>query len=229
MNITKHLSELHTGLYDSSFFEDNKQESIIGIVKEDFQYLYDFYMDYSKGLSNSIVLTPDNSLARNTDLPFIGENVLKNNKAKFFFVFEGSRQIKDKLSITVLSHLWLKNDDTIKNKYFEKDKWWTKINYQKFYERFSTIDNLSMVASHSYITDAVRYDDDKASIQLIEEEIKLLKPDLVVCVGSKARYIVGMKYYDNTKFHHVPFPVNWNKQKLDEYYKELNSIISKFP
>lgn len=65
----------------------------------------------------------------------------------------------------------------------------------------------------------------KKNRNLICEEIKLFKPKLVVCVGTKARNLVGIRYYDfPVQFHYVRFPKYHNDNNI---YKELNEILEK--
>lgn len=129
---------------------------------------------------------------------------------------------KDKISITLLSHLWLTEDEAIINKFLGKTKWWTKANFSKI-KKSLRIDR--EIVERSYISDSVRFEKDETNMKLIRKEIKLFKPKLVVCVGNKARDLVGMRYYDfPTKFHYVRFP----KYHKDNYiYEELNEILEK--
>lgn len=189
--------------------------------------------------------------ARGVDFPFIGENVITTRKAKFMFVFEGSlsnngedsKKDKAKLSITVLSNFWHLEDNDEINDLFKKQKdskvnFWNKSNFLKVKSQLHLNHN---VLNNCFVTDAVRIakEDDNTTLdlernrELIWKEIELLKPDLVICVGGKAKEIVGMKYSDlNTKFHHIPFPTYRKAENIrledEKIYAQLADIYKKF-
>lgn len=143
-------------------------------------------------------------------------------EADFIFYFEGSLANTNKLSITVLAHLWLTEDEAIINKFIGKDKWWTLSNYQNIKTK------LKILETHvhkSYITDAKRFKNNDKCSELIISEINLLKPKFVISIGHTAKNLVGMNYYDlPTKFHFVKFPKYHNDMSI---YKDLNSIMNK--
>ncbi len=137
-----------------------------------------------------------------------------------------------------MSNLWSINDKDIKDKFIKI--WWK--DRPSYYESiFLKLNINSKIASNSYVTDAKRIGDikdgDKISEnrqhlnrKLIYEEIELLKPELIICVGDKAKDIVGMKFLDqNTKFHAVRFPKYIPKEKEDavnKSYDELSQIMN---
>ncbi|MDI3544688.1 MAG: hypothetical protein PWQ43_124 [Rikenellaceae bacterium] len=218
------LGEIHneSGLFSKNVFDQVKKENNIIEYLDDFPYLRIFYDKYIEQFDENNPNKIDRAEAINIDLPFIGEKAIYNEQIDFMFYFEGSRQDKDKISITVLSHLWLIEDEAIINKFLGENKWWTKENFSNIKNRL-LID--SEIIKRSYISDAVRFENDETNRKLICKEIKLFKPKLVVCVGTKARDLVGMRYYDfPTKFHHVRFP----KYHKDNYiYEELKEILEK--
>lgn len=222
------LGEIHNefGLFSKTVFDQVKKENNIIEYLDDFPYLRIFYDKYIEQFDENNSNKIDRSEAINIDLPFIGEKAIYNEQIDFMFYFEGSREKKGKISITVLSHLWLTEDEAIINKFLGKTKWWTKANFLNIKNRLA-IDN--RITERSYISDAVRFENDKTNRELICEEIKLFKPKLVVCVGTKARDLVGMRYYDfPTKFHHVRFPKYLPKyDNYDNIYEELNEILEK--
>ncbi|MDI6832692.1 MAG: hypothetical protein QMD02_02440 [Bacteroidales bacterium] len=218
------LGAIHneSDLFSKTVFDQVKKENNIIEYLDDFPYLRIFYNKYIEQFDENNPNKIDRAEAINIDLPFIGEKAIYNEQIDFMFYFEGSRQDKDKISITLLSHLWLTEDDAIINKFLGKTKWWTKANFFNIKNR---LDIDSEILERSYISDSVRFEKDETNMKLIREEIKLFKPKLVVCVGTKARDLVGMRYYDfPTKFHYVRFP----KYHKDNYiYEELNEILEK--
>lgn len=219
----KKLGQLHNkyNLFSIQNFKVNPQKNIINIL-DDFIYLKEFYKKYILEFSNNSNDKLKTTNARSVDLPFVGENVLRTGKAKFIFYFEGSLGPIDNISITVLSHLWLTKDKNIIKKFVGKGKWWTPGNYK------NVKDKLDIPIKHlanSYIADAKRLNSVEKCSNLIEEEIKLLRPKLVVAIGNTAKKLVGMKFYDlPTKFHFVKFPKYHNDLQI---YKELNMILNK--
>lgn len=223
-NLAIGLSEIHNkfGLFSQSVFEQVKKENNIIEYLDDFSYLRIFYENYIDKFDKNSTNKIDRAEAINIDLPLIGEKSIYNEQVDFVFYFEGSRQEKNKISITVLSHLWLTEDEAIINKFCGKTKWWTKANYLNIKNRLA-IDN--RIIERSYVSDAVRFENDEKNKNLIYEEIKFFKPKLVVCVGTKARDLVGMRYYDfPVKFHYVKFP---KYHSDNDIYMELNKILEK--
>ena len=61
--------------------------------------------------------------------------------------------------------------------------------------------------------------------EIIKKEIDFFKPKLVVCIGNKARDLVGMRFYDfPVQFHYVKFPKYHSNNNI---YLELNEIFKK--
>ncbi|GGD68468.1 hypothetical protein GCM10011514_35720 [Emticicia aquatilis] len=234
MTLEESISNLHSQFQLFSSQDFDKDLSILKVLSTlpEYAYLFEFYKVYKDYFG---IIKDTQAVSRystNRDLPFIGKNALEKQEVKFIFYFEGSLAEEAKLSITVLSHLWLTTEEDIINKFCGKGKWWYENNY-----RFIK-DNLNIsneVIQNSYITDSVRFSDkngksdDEKNRKFIKQEILLLKPKLVICVGTKAKDLVGMKYYDqNTKFHYVPFPSFQFKSKVEGYkskYEELNSVL----
>lgn len=230
MSLTKKLSGIHNKakLYSRSTFELNDDKNIIQSLKKfkEFQYLYNFFIEYSNGITNDSSNQINVKEAKNIDLPFIGENVLLSGKVKFMFVFEGSLQDENGLSITVLSHLWLIDDNSIIDTFCgtkRKEKWWLKSDYL----RIKRLNVTKEIAKNSYVVDAVRFAKKKKCTDLLWNEIELLKPELVICVGNKARDLVGMRCLEqDTKFHHIKFPSK--RHNDNKIYSELNRKMNMF-
>jgi hypothetical protein len=236
MNLTEKLSKLHGeySLYSKKELDSEDKNNIINSLKDtkELVYLHDFYKNYSSFMDDF----EKEDIKR--DLPFIGKSVIEKEKAKFLFYFEGSLSKEKKLSITVLANLWGIKDSKLIEKFCWKDnndkkenphKWWTLSNFNKINNQLG----IEMkIANNSYITDAKRLISDIENHKLIHEEIKMLEPKLVICIGDVARNIVGMKYYKNTKFHHVGFPSNRHsislKSENKKAYDELKKILQDF-
>jgi len=222
-NFANLLGNLHNqhNLYSLDAFNVKSKKNILNHL-DDFTYLKEFYAAYIKKLINYNSEKLKNNKARSVDLPFVGENVIKTGKTKFIFYFEGSLGPIDNISITVLSHLWLTTDESIIKKFVGKGKWWTPGNYKNVKDK---LDIPIKHLSNSYIADSKRFNSDEKCSNLIEEEIKLLQPKLVVAIGNTAKNLVGMKFYDlPTKFHFVKFPKYHNDLQI---YEELNMILNK--
>lgn len=226
MDITTNLANLHAryGLFSKNDFE-KKEGNILVRLKQfnEFSYLSNFYNEYIACFTNNTTHSNNTKESIKKDLPFIGEKVIKKQKAEFIFYFEGSLAKEEKLSITVLSHLWLINDQNIINAFCGKELWWTHANFNNIKNRL----NLSpKVVSNSYITDAIRFgkEQSKKNRELAFEEISLLNPQVVICVGTKARDTIGMRYLSQeTKFHFIKFPKYHNE---NEIYNHLNEILN---
>lgn len=226
MGITSSLAKLHSRFCLFSKNDLYKEEgNIIDRVKQfdKYSYLSNFYENYKADFSNDVTYSINSKVARTRDLPFIGENVINKQKAEFIFYFEGSLSEINKLSITVLSHLWLTNDQNIIKAFCGKNLWWTHANFSNIKNRL----NLSeKVISNSYITDSIRFNknDSEKNKELAYEEILLLNPQVVICVGTKARDTIGMRYLpQNTKFHFVKYP---KYHCENEIYTHLNQILN---
>ena len=208
-------------LFSTDDFNIVPEKNIINILS-DFPWLQEYYEYYQTQFDNTIPNNPNQKEARSKDLPFLGKEVLASGKADFIILFEGSLSEGDRLSISVLCHLWLTEEESIINKYCGKGKWWTHNNYLNVKNRLN-INN--EIINRSYITDAIRFGNKEDNKNLIWEEIELFKPKLVICIGNKAKDLVGMRHHDlPTKFHYVKFPKYHND---DTMYEELNKILDK--
>lgn len=221
LKIANSLGAIHNKykLFSSEDFQIPKEKNIIHALDE-FPYLQNFYNYYIANFEHNESNVINRTEAKNTDLPYIGKQAIVNGKIDFMFYFEGSRQVVDKISITVLAHLWTTYDQKIIDRFCGKDKWWTEANFRNIRNRLSIKKH---VVDRSYITDAVRFEQDDESSKLIHEEIAYFKPKIVICVGTKARDLVGMRYYDfPVQFHYVKFP---KYHKEDDIYVDLNKIL----
>lgn len=227
MEIGREIAQLHraANLFGSSAFQVSSSHNILNTlgVYPEFRYLSEFYSEYRKAFANSQNEPINAPGARSRDLPFIGENVLKNGTAKFMWVFEGSLSRLERLSITVLSHLWLTENPTVIGAFCGFNGWWTERNYLNVRNRL----RLSVaIGRDSYVVDAIRFSQQNRNDDLIDREIRLLNPKIVICVGDKARKTVGMRYRaEDTKYHHVRFP---KYHSDDTIYDELSDILSQF-
>lgn len=225
MLLPEKLAELHShyGVYSyNGLCSDNG--NILATLKEfsTYNYLSSFYNEYIQSYTQIKAILTDDKRARSKDLFYIGNEVIKTNQAKLFFVFEGSLSDSEKLSITVLAHLWLQNQDDIIDRFCGKYNWWTKPNYLGVKNKLKIIPEF---AQNAYVTDAIRVENEHKNRELIYKEIELLKPEIVVCVGKAAQSIVGMKYLEqDTKFHSVRFPKYTNEK---QEYEELSLILTK--
>jgi hypothetical protein len=193
------LAEIHSkfGIYSESQINGNVDYNIVSDFKivPELCYLADFYQDYfkqykdaaeDKWLHQSFL---GDSIARSTDLPFIGSKVIEQNKADYFFVFKGSLQRDDRLSMTVLSCFWLFQDVKPFQSFF--DRYWP--NTQNYHPLVNNLGINRDIAERSYITDFARVAnangnrDAKVSKRILEEEISLLDPKLVILIGSEPR------------------------------------------
>ncbi|WP_423148634.1 hypothetical protein [Rubrolithibacter danxiaensis] len=224
MQIARKLADLHSEykVYTRTQLTTSSN-NIICSLSSSFPYLYNFYQNYIEVFSNEVEnRIKDDKRVRSTDLPFIGEDVVSTGEAKFFFVFEGSLSDKNKLSITALAHLWLTEESEIISSFSER--WWKKHLYNNVHKH---LDIKSEIATQSYVFDARRTPSNDQD--LIYREIEMLKPKLVVCIGTTARETVGMRYIkQDAKFHYVRFPKyipEGQKEKICKSYKELREIL----
>lgn len=225
MSLIQKFAEIHNKYqaYSKATFEVAEEGNIVYRLQnhEEFKYLFNFYNDFHNILLNKFSDNLKVRQARSQDLPFLGPNVIKTGRVKFMFVFEGSLSPVNALSITVLSHLWLTESQIIIDDYCGKGKWWTINNYLNIKRNLKLTKE---IAENSFVIDALRLNDKKKCTELIYDEINLLKPKLVICVGSIARNIVGMRYVkSDTKFHSVKFP-KYHKEK--QIYDNLEMIIN---
>lgn len=228
------LAKIHneSNLFSVDDFKRTKENNIIHLIRKNtnpqLEYLKEFYSTYQRYFNQLERNAANKVYARNTDLPFVGKKVLQNKKAKFIFYFEGSLSEKKRLSITVLAHLWLIPDEKIESMYFGKNGFWKKPNYLFTKQKM----NLTRtVIENSYIADAVRLRNKSDNKTLIDKEIKLLNPEVVICVGKKSKNLVGMEHpYFRALFTDILFPGFRNRTKIINYkgYQHLNKTLAKF-
>lgn len=137
IEIVQRLSHIHAkyGVYSENQIKGDVSESLLEdiISIADLTYLTNFYDSYFKEYQNSIdgnwytnSFNGDN-VARSTDLPFIGSDVVDRGTAEYLFVFKGSLQSVEKLSMTVLSCFWIFNSTIKYQNLFHK--YWPSQNY----------------------------------------------------------------------------------------------------
>jgi hypothetical protein len=236
MCLSKKLGNLHNEFMLLSIKDFQKSLNILATMKTDdrFGQLTSFYDAYKTCFTMKSSKKVKSPKATNVDLPFIGQNVIDKSTADFIFYFEGSHTKKNSLSITVLAFLWLiENSDTSSTidtycgtrNYVREKKWWCKEYYLRIRDMLKIPPD---ILSKSYICDSNRLTSTSKNTDLIYKEIDLLKPKLVICFGSTARNLVGMKYLQaNTKFHHVVFPSNSNKNKGKGDFSNLRDILNR--
>lgn len=183
------------------------------------------------------------------DLPFAGQDVVANKKGlRVFFVFEGSLSKKLRLSVTVLSCFWAVKE---LNKYSRV--FWKYWDSNPYFYICESLGITPAIARKSYVTDAVRISDGKREANkrgtdkketnrtLLWEEVKILKPSIVVLVGSTAKKVFKEKGYEAGKENngseiiHVPFPTKRaskkNKRVANKQFEKLsmklNSLLEK--
>jgi hypothetical protein len=239
----KQLAAIHAefGVYPNGFFAIPDSCNIVSRLSTipELDYLYQFYYDYRlayesesqkfKVASSSTKVT---KVSRWIDLPYVGENSVIRGRAKYFFIFEGSLQKSDHLSITVLSCLWpLENPELYKDIF--KTFWQRPAAYKYIVDRLGINKN---IAKNSYVTDAVRVvtKDKKSDIlknrALLEREINLLSPEHVILVGGTAKKIIGEKELSecSSQYFHVPFPTKRWPSRLEDNnkrYFELHKLL----
>jgi hypothetical protein len=162
MMLAHRLAEIHSnfGIYSESQINGNVDFHIVSDLEQvpELNYLVDFYeayfQHYKKAMdpSRNYWSFKRDNIARSVDLPFIGRKVVEQGKAEYFFVFMGSWQEEEKLSITVLSCFWIFEDIQPYQSFF--NRYWSKIqNYN------SLVRNLGItrdIAERSYVTDFAR-------------------------------------------------------------------------
>jgi hypothetical protein len=246
------IADIHAryGVYPKNLLYQVKDNCILDDLKKikELSYLYEFYKMYffkyeaSFRRNDEAVMHWDVSLKsqlRNVDLPFIGPNVIENNKAKFFWIFQGSLQPELRLTMTVLSCLWLIDDI---GKHHNKDilndiidNYWI---HNAYYEKKLALRINSMVAKYSYVVDAQklrnrkRRPDNKSNRNLLHEEINLFNPNLIIAVGRTAEDTLGEKYIreNENRFIEVPFPRRWSpptdKFKYEQLEERMHSLCA---
>jgi len=122
----KELAGIHAQycIYPDTLMSKDVDRTIIDRIDKyyELKYLSNFYRNYMNEYNNlifgkNLLLSRGNltGAARSVDMPYMGSNVLYNNKAKYMFVFEGSLHEDYQLSITVLACFWI-YESTLKYK-----------------------------------------------------------------------------------------------------------------
>jgi hypothetical protein len=233
------LAELHSRyqVYAESQVNGDVEPNIIQDLRtiEGLEYMAAFYDEYVQTYLESSNFDSSPFLkgaARSTDLPFIGRRVCESGHAKYMFVFEGSLQETTCLSMTVLSCFWIFTD--IEPLQGTMTKYWRRL---KRYQRI--IDDLGItpaIAEQSYVVDAFRIPnhrgtrDTKQNRALLQEEIRVLDPEIIVLVGNTAKDVAAtLVVGESSRFHHVPFPADRvptiTRQVAPEMYKRLRERL----
>lgn len=193
------LAEIHSnfGIYSESQINGNVHFHIVSDLEQvpELNYLVDFYeayfQHYKKAMdpSRNYWSFKRDNIARSVDLPFIGRKVVEQGKAEYIFVFKGSLQKEEKLSMTVLSCFWIFEDVQPYQSFF--DRYWPNTkNYDPLVRNLGITRD---IAERSYVTDFARVAnhrgiwDMKKCKELLMDEIHLLNPQLVILVGSEPR------------------------------------------
>jgi len=219
-NIVDQLSN-----YPRSSYLVNYYETFIKIYKNEIKYL------------NKIPLSKYKTKAtRSIDLPFVGSNVIKREKAEYFFIFEGSLSHSDRLSVVVLSCLWPIQNLIKYKKIIEL--FWPGKGQSSYNYIIKCLGINPKIAKKAYVTDAIRIadanekPDRRKNRELLEKEIRLFDPKYVIPVGVNAKHILGVKNIKKLgdKCKCVPFPTkfrSWeNKVSADKEYRKLKKLIS---
>ncbi|MEX3621473.1 hypothetical protein [Viridibacillus arvi] len=199
MMINHKLAKMHSsyGVYSEQQINGVLDANIISDLKHvsELRYLTTFYREYFNhykklmGESWKHQTFDGDSIARSTDLPFIGNKVIDQEKADYIFVFKGSLQKENKLSMTVLSCFWLFQNVDIYKPFF--DRYWP--NTQNYHPLVKNLGITRDIADKSYVTDFARIANEngnrdvKKCKQLLIEEINILNPKLIILVGSEPR------------------------------------------
>ena len=242
--IARTLAEIHSkfGIFDIPMLNADKSRNIIDQISgiPSLAYLHQFYIDYKEALTTEfgkspceVVISRRTDVSRSVDLPFIGESVVQTGHAKCFFVFEGSLAQKEFLSVTVLACLWPLEATPGPLHGIVRKFWPSPYDYI-----VECLGIKSEIAKHSYVVDAVRIavqggkkPDRKQNRLLLEQEINLLKPRLLVLVGRIAEETIGNKAREaeRGRYFAVPFPTRTRSpedvQKAKPIYEELKAQI----
>ncbi|QNU35682.1 hypothetical protein IC802_07320 [Geobacillus sp. 44C] len=199
MMLAHRLAEIHSnfGIYSESQINGNVDFHIVSDLKQvpELNYLVDFYEEYFQHYKKAMDPSRNywsfkrDNIARSVDLPFIGRKVVERGKAEYIFVFKGSLQKEEKLSMTVLSCFWIFEDVQPYQSFF--DRYWPNTkNYDPLVRNLGITRD---IAERSYVTDFARVAnhrgirDMKKCKELLMDEIHLLNPQLVILVGSEPR------------------------------------------
>lgn len=241
--MTSTLAKLHRkyGIFDEFPIDRNDWLPVmIETFREhkDLGYLHSYYVDYFAQYRELPIEISDSGeltgVARTVDLQFIGKNVLKSNKCKYFIVFEGSLADVTEPSMTVLSCLWATEDSNLQADIMKR--FWPGKGKSSYDFIVKCLSMTPEVASDVFVTDAVRIANSsgkpalKMNRELLHSEIAILNPEYVVLLGSTAKNVYG-KVSPELDYEVValPFPTkNYRSTEkiqntLDEYarFREL--------
>jgi hypothetical protein len=238
------LAQLHAefGIYKKDAFSLPDSQNIISRISSipEIEYLHRFYSEYQKGFkaqfqkrSKKRIATKSTSTSRSNELPFVGESVIQSGHAKYMFVFQGSLQEQQFLSVTVLSCLWPLGDSYVQNDIFQV--FWP--GRKNIYEHIvKSLGITPAIANCAYVVNALRIEtEDKLSDlhqnrDLLEREITLLDPELVVLLGGAASRTMGHNAHKERKalYRSVPFPTTFDSERniriANYHYKKLRKL-----
>jgi len=238
------LAQLHAefGIYPKDVFGLPDSQNIISRLSSipELQYLHHFYLDYqqtykaqSPKRSNKRSVVKSTSLSRSYELPFVGQSVVQSGHAKYMFVFQGSLQKQEFLSVTVLSCLWPLGSSYLQNDIF--DVFWP--GRKNIYEHIvKSLGITQAVAKCAYVVNALRIETEDKILalhqnrDLLQREIALLDPELVVLLGGAASKTIGhnAKKEDKGFYRVVPFPTMFDSERnivtANYHYKKLRKL-----
>lgn len=236
-DLVHELAGLHAefGLYDPAMFAVEKENNIIERLSEiaELDYLQQFYNDYESHYIEAFRTRSDPTpslrltrVSRSVDLPYIGEIANRNHRAKVMMVFEGSLSDQKRLSVTVLACLWPITPAKPIHQIFTT--FWPS----RYDDLVRYLCVSAQVAREVYVVDAVRIGNDKGKSDLkknrllLEREIELVNPELIVLVGNMSDHIAKNAQKVNRRtFVKVPYPAKWRKKEKvasdDEKYETL--------
>jgi hypothetical protein len=230
--VLRKLASIHaqSGIYDEDklncIFQNNIINRISGIPE--LNYLNSFYLEYFK-IYRSIAFghkrNPSDrfltGVARSMDLPFLGSSVVKNGRAKYMVVFEGSLQKKELLSMTVLSCFWVLGKATLPEDILDIfNAFWPRRRHAYQYIK-NSLGITPVIAQEAYVVDAIRIGSQNGTPnkeknrELLQSEIELFKPQIVVLVGNTASNVIGkgVEETEPQKYIKVPFPTKRRSPK----------------
>lgn len=239
-HIAERLAEIHGefGIFDSPMLSRDESKDIIHHISgiPELAYLHKFYTDYVGALTaesgkgqGQAPISHHTNVSRSVDLPFVGESVIQEGRANYFFVFEGSLSERGCLSVTVLACLWPL--EAVAGSFHGIVRAFWPSRYDLI------VDHLGIkpeIAKRSYVVDAVRIaiqggkkPDREQNRKLLKQEIDLLEPRLVVLVGRTAEQTIGnaAQREKRSRYFAVPFPTKTRSkddvQKAKPKYEEL--------
>lgn len=223
------LAKLHNtySIYLESQMIGEVQENIIRDIEEfeDLRYLSYFYYQYFEEYlyrknGGKLVYNhfKGDFRSRSLNLPFLGPNTITEEKVSHFFIFRGSLQEKDQLSMTALSCFWMFDEaDLVDHLYAKYDAAWRY--YHPFVQKIGITKD---IIENSYITDLYRVSDSKGRVdlqrckQLLVEEIQLLNPEVIVLVGTEARKAFKQEMHSQPeKFLSVPYTIRGDQEPYE--------------